>query len=81
MQQSVQPHMTPTEELDARVAAQDTVLRFLIGLLKPAESQAFAQLVSGTCENLAIQPPPETPGGVLQREYLTHLLKGYLPKR
>lgn len=81
MQESVQPHMTPDEEMNVRLAAQETVLRYLVGLLKPAESHLLTQLLNGTCENLAKQPPPEAQGAVMQREYLIHLLKGYLPRR
>lgn len=81
MPQSVQPHMTPEEELSARNAVQDTVVRCLIGVLKPDQSSAFTQLISGTCQNLAKQTPPESPGAALQREYMIHLLKSYLPQR
>jgi hypothetical protein len=80
VQKSAPPHMTPMEELEARVLAHDTVLRCLIGLLKPDEAQFVTQFLTGTCENLAIQPPPQAPGAVLQREYLIRLLKGYLPR-
>lgn len=81
MQQPVQPHLTPEEEMNARLAAQETVLRYLVGILKPTESQLLSKLLTGTCENLAKQPPPESPGASMQREYVIHLLKGYLPKR
>lgn len=81
MEESVQPNMTSDEELAVRLLVQDTVLRYLIGLLKPAESAALSTLLNGTCENLANQPPRDSPGHNLQRAYTIHLLKSYLPKR
>lgn len=79
--QPVQPTLTPEQDINTRLMAQETILRFLAALLSPDQTKKLTFAINNTCEQLTQRTSSEEPGDMLQREYTIHLLKTYLPNR